>query len=640
MAGRRRFRANGGDQKSPAESPRTKAGTHQTWSATTESSLQSWWPALVLAALVAAFYSPVTKCDFIWDDNDYVTENRHLRTFPGLRTIWLEPKATPQYYPLVHTTYWCEYQLWRLQPLGYHVVNVAIHAAAAILLWRLLARLAVPGSWWIAAIFALHPVHVESVAWVTERKNVLSGLCYLLAAWSYTRWANWGGEQKRATPSWRWYVLALAFYVAALLSKTVTVSLPAALLLVAWWKEPVSLRRHAVAVLPFFLIGVPMAMLTAWLERNQVGASGEAFRYGIAERVFLAGRIPWFYAEKLLWPSELSFIYPRWNLDAFQGWWLIWTAATLALVVGLAVATQRWGNQLGRGPLIAVLFFGGTLFPALGFFNVYPFKYSFVADHFQYLASIGIIALVVGTIAYWTERDSRFRMVAAVLGSCVLLAIGVLTYRQIGVYQSRATLWADVLTKNPDSPLALQGLAAERGVVDDFEEAEKLYRKAIPLTIDARDRQVVWYDLGQTLHRAGNNAGAKEAWRQALAIDRTQIRIAERLGALASKEGDWPQAEEYWRLVAVHGPRHAVSQKNLAIALSSQRKNVEAEPHYREAALLAPTDGEIRLNWARCLASLGQFKDAAAQAEMAAHSSDPRIVADAKNLLEQIKESK
>jgi Tfp pilus assembly protein PilF len=638
MAGRHRTRASHGDEKSSPVAP-TRA-SEDAGRPNRPSRFYTLWPGLVLAALVVGCFAPVANCNFIWDDNDYVTENRQLRTLDGLQKIWLEPRATPQYYPLVHTTFWCEYQLWQLNPLGYHLVNVAIHAATAILLWRLLRQLSVPGSWWIAAIFAIHPVQVESVAWITERKNVLSGMCYLLAAGSYVRWAKWGQGATSEKPSWTWYGLALAFYVAALLSKTVTVSLPAALLLVAWWKDPLSLRRHVVALIPFFAIGIPMAMLTAWLERNQVGASGEAFHYGLAERIFLAGRIPWFYAQKLLWPSELSFIYPRWNLEAFRWWWLLWTAATLALVIGLAAATQKWGSRLGRGPLVAVLFFGGTLFPALGFFNVYPFKYSFVADHFQYLASIGIIALVAGTIAYWAEQDRRLRVVAGVVGSCVLVALGVVTYGQVGVYESRGMLWADVLLKNPDSALALQGLAAERAAVNNFREAKTLYERAIPLTIDSHDRRNVLYDLGQTLYRAGDEAGAKRAWRQTLEIDGAQVGVAEKLGLLATKEQDWPHAEEYWRIVVTHDRRHALAWQYMAIALSAQGKHADAEPNYREAVSLAPKDAGLRLNWARCLASLGRSGDAAMQAQLAASSSDPRIAADAKRFLKQIEEQK
>lgn len=595
--------------------------------------------AIALVLLVACAYVPVYSAGFIWDDDDYVTKNKELRTSLGLRNIWFDTRATPQYYPLVHTTFWIEYQLWGLDARGYHVVNVLIHVGTALLLWRLLAAWRVPGSWWIAAVFALHPVHVESVAWVTERKNVLSGLFYMLAAHCYTRWAGWNKDESLPSPgpdnrvaATGWYALALVFFLAALLSKTVTVTLPAALLLIAWWKDAPRLARHAIAAIPFFTIGIPLAWQTARLERFQVGAQGEAFEYGLWERIYLAGRIPWFYAMKLLVPVDLSFIYPRWDIAKFETPWLAWTAATVALLIAFTVSVRWWG----KAPLIAVLFFGGTLFPALGFLNVYPFKYSFVADHFQYLASIGIVGLWVGGVAYLVERDSRWKVAASVLGGAMLLTLSVLTFQQARVYHSRETLWSDVLEKNPTSSLALQGLAAERMHAEDYAKAEELYRQAIPLTIDVHDQQIVWHDLGQLLEKRGDSTAAKEAWKTAYELDRSQIRIGEILALIAMKEKDWPTAEQYLKAIIVHEPRHGPSRHNLAIALSSQRKHQEAEPHYRAAVSIEKNDDGIRLNWARCLASLGRGQEALEQARVAAQSRNRQIANEATDFLRQI----
>ena len=234
-----------------------------------------WFLGLFLVAATMIAYQPVWHAGFIWDDDDYVINNPTLRSLAGLRQIWCHLAATPQYYPLVHTSFWLEYHLWGLNPPGYHIVNVLLHALAAILLWRLLARLRLPGAWLAAAIFALHPVAVESVAWVTERKNVLAAVFYFAAALAYLRItgeAADGGKQIRG--SLRWYFLSLALFVAALLSKTVACSLPAAMLLAIWWKRGRIAGRDVWSLLPFFAAGMAMGLMTSWLERIHVGARG------------------------------------------------------------------------------------------------------------------------------------------------------------------------------------------------------------------------------------------------------------------------------------------------------------------------------------------------------------------------------
>ena len=359
--------------------------------------LHGWILGLFLVAATVLAYQPVWHAGFIWDDDVYVTNNLTLRSVDGLRQIWCKLTATPQYYPLVHTSFWLEYHLWGLNPVGYHVVNVLLHALAAILLWRVLVRLQLPGAWLAAGIFALHPVAVESVAWVTERKNVLAAVFYFAAALAYLR----GRRRERMAESksgvsLRWYFLAFALFVAALLSKTTACSLPAAMLLVIWWKRGRIAGRDVWPLLPFFAAGVALGLVTSWLERTHVGAQGPEWAFSFPERCLIAGRAVWFYAGKLFWPANLTFIYPRWQINTGAWWQWIFPVAALAVVAVL----WRLRRRIGRGPLVAVLFFGGTLLPALGFTNVYPMRYSFVADHFQYLASVGLIV--------WRWRESQW----------------------------------------------------------------------------------------------------------------------------------------------------------------------------------------------------------------------------------------
>ncbi|HUI07690.1 MAG TPA: hypothetical protein VL486_11875 [Verrucomicrobiae bacterium] len=243
-----------------------------------------WLLATALVVLVLVAYLPALRGGFLWDDNAYVTENQALRTPNGLGEIWFKPGTTPQYYPLVFTSFWLEYRLWRLQPFGYHLVNVLLHAANAVLLWRVLRRLEIAGAWWAAAIFALHPVMVESVAWVTERKNVLSCLFYLLAALAYFRFRPLTNGSVVRARDWRFYPLSLAFFLCALLSKTVTCSLPAVLVLLLWWKGGRIEKRDARALAPLFGLGAALGLMTVWWEERLVGAGGAEWTLSFVQR--------------------------------------------------------------------------------------------------------------------------------------------------------------------------------------------------------------------------------------------------------------------------------------------------------------------------------------------------------------------
>ena len=352
---------------------------------------QLWLLFAGLVLLTLAVYYPAWHGGMLWDDDAHITRV-DLRSLSGLWRIWFDVGATQQYYPAAHSAFWVFYQLWGDNTLGYHLANIVLHASSAFLVAVILRRLAIPGAVLAALIFAVHPVNVESVAWMTELKNTLSGVCYLGAALMYLRF-----DESRDR---RWYALAAGLFVLALFSKTVTATLPAALLVIFWWQRGrIRWREDVVPLLPFFAIGVAGGLLTAWVERAQIGAEGPAFQFTFVERCLIAGRAFWFYLGKLVWPTDLMFIYPRWQVSQQVVWQYAYPIALVALVAAL-----WWYRTRSRAPLAAVLFFAGTLFPALGFFNVYPFIYSFVADHFQYLASLGIIVLASAAAATLAAR--------------------------------------------------------------------------------------------------------------------------------------------------------------------------------------------------------------------------------------------
>src|SRR5438874_1794033 len=371
-----------------------------------------WWRVylfvLLLAAVTILAYRPAWNGGFLWDDDAYVTNNELLTAPDGLRRIWFSFDSPSQYFPLVYTTLRIERALWGLNPAGYHVVNVLLHVANALLVWRLLARLRVPGAWLAGAIFALHPVQVESVAWITERKNVLMGFFFLLTLLAWVEFLD-----QQTSRRWRLYSLALVLYALALFSKTTACTLPAALLLILWLQKRPITKERLVQVIPFVVLGIAMGLLTVWWERYHQGTHGPLFALGPVERILIASRAVWFYLSKLFWPSNLTFIYPRWIVSATH----LLDYAWLAALGGLCAAICFARRYVGRSLEVAALFFVATLSPVLGFIMLYTFRYTFVADHYQYLASIGPIALAsagITTLAASFKESRHFIFGAAV----------------------------------------------------------------------------------------------------------------------------------------------------------------------------------------------------------------------------------
>lgn len=528
--------------------------------------------AILLVLATAVVYLPATQGGFIWDDDDYVVQNRTLRDWNGLKSIWLNPGSTPQYYPLVHTSFWCEYQLWELNPSGYHITNIFLHALNALLLWRLLILLSVPGAWVAAVVFAVHPVHVESVAWITERKNVLSGCFYLLCLHAYIR--HWDFSKPVAdrladspTPTGnrrRWYLLSVVCFIAALLSKTVTATLPAVILVLVWWKQGHIPYRRAIGLLPMLLVGIAFGLLTIWLEKFQVGASGIDWDLSLVERCLIAGRAIWFYAGKLVWPIPLIFTYPRWSIDANQFAQYLYPLTAVTVLISLW--WQR--SKIGRGPLAAVLIFIGTLFPALGFLDVYPMRFSYVADHFQYLASIAVITLIISSIATFAANhlEARPTFLTAISLSVVLMLMA-LTWRQSLIYEGLETLWRDTLDKNPSSFMAHNNLGALLNRRGDYKEAESHLREAMRLKPGFVDSVV---NMGKAHEGQGDLNGAMTYYQQAVELNPNFAPALNGLGAMHGAKGDMQTAEEYF-LKAVHANSDYVSARiNLAVIYASR----------------------------------------------------------------------
>ena len=465
-----------------------------------------WLRPLALGLLVLASYLPAMLArDFVWDDVTMIGSTA-VREPGGLRQIWFAPGEIPaegHYWPLTYTGFWLQHKLWGARAAGFHVLNVLLHLANTLLLWRLLRREAVAGAWLAAAVFALHPVHVESVAWIIELKDVLSGLFYLLAA------AAWIGFADSPRPGR--YLAALALYVAGMLSKSVVVTLPVALLIRQWWKRGRVTATDLLRVAPFFVVGAAIAAGDLVFNRSR-GVGG--YGYSLVERVLIAARAGWFYLGKIFWPLDLGYVYPHWEVGVGDP--LAW--AGLAAAVGAVAALWLLRDRIGRGPLAGVLFFAVTLAPTLGFVDYHYMLFSFVADRFQYLASIGVLALVTAAAAQAVSAGRRTTRPpgaawSVLLAVALLGVLGTLTWRQAALYHDGITFFRHVIAHNPQARDAHLNLGTALLRWNRLEESLAAYRVAEEQRPDDCKPP---YGAGLALHNLGRLEEAGDAYLRAV----------------------------------------------------------------------------------------------------------------------------
>ncbi|MYC80838.1 MAG: tetratricopeptide repeat protein [Acidobacteria bacterium] len=563
--------------------------------------------ALALALLVAVCYLPAMLWGGLtWDDHAW-SQSRAVREWAGLGTLWSFPPQIERevhYWPLTYTTFWLEHKIWGLEPAGYHVVNVLLHLFNTLLVWRLLLRLAVPGAWIAAAVFAVHPTHVESVAWIIERKDVLSGLFYLAAVLVWLRFL----EQPRP---WG-YGLALVLFAAGLLSKSIVVTLPVALLIVQWWKEGRVRVQDLKLVAPFFLLALlhTAVDLASTVDRSSMVSRVGLLDYSLPERMLVASQALWFYAGKLVWPADLAVIYPRWDISLGDPWAWLYLAGAAALAATLWFLRHR----IGRGPLAGAVFFAVTLSPVLGFVNHDYMEYSFVADRFQYLAGIGVIGVLVG--AAWNRAgrlSGRLRWGAAVLVGVSLALLGTMTWRQAGIYKDEATFFSHVVSLNPRAWKAHYNLST--ALIQDGrpEEALAAARIAVQNQPDNADTHTI---LGVALVRAERFVEAEEILHRALEIDPRHRNGRRFMAETLMKQGRYEEALEGYRAVLEIAPNYPLAYAFMGhILVQLHRYDEAVEPLSKALTLVKaapsltpdlPTAESIHLLLGKALQGLGR----------------------------------
>lgn len=553
--------------------------------------------SIALVLLTFAVFVPAYAYDYdrhegwVWDDDDHYLRDPLIQADDGWWRIWLDPQpgvvgaqgaaVVWNYWPLTRMSFWIERRLWGTDAhgaprlLGPHLVNVALHALNAVLLIGVLRQLRVPGAAWAGLLFAVHPVTVESVAWITQRKALLS-TCFFLASI-----AGWLRFTETGRP--RWYLFTSGSFLLALMAKTTTVMFPVVLVLIHAYERRAWTRRELVRLAPFFAMS-GIAGVTSIVFERFIGSTGEAWSASLAERVASAGMIAWWYLGKLILPLGLSFNYPRWQIDPSA----LASYLPSAAVVALAAILWRFRRGWARPWALALGAFLVNLFPVLGFFNVFGMRYAHVADHWQYLACLPIFALAGGLLATAPEWIARARPAFAggaraavgAIGTLALVFCAWLTWQQSGAYVDRATLWRHTLEQEPDSLIAHNNLGSQ--LLDERRYAEAIahFRRAIELDPSLPEP---YLNLGNALDASGNRAEATSYWEKALERNPRQLIALDNLAAMRMNQGRFEDAENLLRRALEVQPSFASALARLARLYQRQGRPGAIDPFIARA---------------------------------------------------------
>jgi tetratricopeptide (TPR) repeat protein len=530
------------------------------------------------------------RAGFIWDDDLFLTENPLIKADGGVYRFWFTTEP-PDYFPLVSTSMWLEWRLWGMNATGYHVVNIVLHAISSVLIWLVLRRLKIPGAWLAALVFAVHPVNVESVAWITERKNTQPMVFYLLTILLYLKFESDGRR--------RWYVFALLAFLLALLSKTSVVMLPFVVLGCAWWQRGSIERKDLIRSIPFFVLSAVLGLVTVWYQSNAIG--GDTVRSdGFFSRLAGAGWAVWFYIYKAIIPYKLSFVYPRWEIDATS----IVPYLPLAILLVCFALFWRYRNGWGRPFLFGLGYYVVTLFPVLGFFDINFMRFSLVTDHWQYTSIIGVIALVVGLAVWvWGSWSIQLRRVTTAGALPLVGVLSALTWIQCHAYRDVETLWCDTISKNPKAWIAHSNLGSILAAQGKFDEAINHCSMALQIN---PGHAWIHGALGVALAGKGRLDEAIDHFSQAAKLKPDFAKAYNDLGLALKRQGRLEKAAgQFYHAVRIN-PEYAEAHLNLGMLLAGQGKIEEALHHFSEAARIAPESADVHYNVGLALAIQGK----------------------------------
>ena len=591
---------------------------------------------LLIVAAAVIIYFPSLSGGFIWDDSSiYITNNQIIKSSDGLYRFWCISKEL-DYYPVSNSTFWIEWRLWGMNPTGYHVTNLIFHIVSTLLIWYILQKLSMPGAFLAALIFAVHPVNVESVAWIAQRKNLMAMVFFLLTILCYLKAETQPPPRKPLY--WPgigfWYRLSLVAFMLGILSKGSVVVLPVLLLGIVWWIRDVT-KWDMVGIAPFFVAAVIFTGLNVWTHSS----STEVIRnVSFVERLLGAGGVIWFYLYKAILPLNLMFVYPQWNIRAGNlAWWLP------LLAVLIVTAVLWWYRKSWSRPLLfAWGFFCVALAPVMGLADIYFMKFSLVADHYQHIAIIGVIVLVSTGFSTWRQRlQGVVHCAATVIAIIAVGTLAFLTWRQSGIYCNEITLFRDTLQKNPDCWMAHNNLGyalaqtgRPREALEHYQQALRLepniaefhnnlgnalkdlgrlpeaieqYRLALKLDPQFAE---IYNNLGIALAEAGQWPDAIEQYRQALRLKPYDAEIITNLGVALSNVGRLSEAIKHYQKAVILNPNHVLAHNNLGYALCLKGREQEAIKHFEQSLILKPNDPDVHINLGNALRATNQLKEA------------------------------
>jgi tetratricopeptide (TPR) repeat protein len=595
-----------------------------------------------LALVTVAVYLPVARNGFVnYDDSDYVTVNSHVQS--GLRwenVVWaFKTGHASNWHPLTWLSHMLDCQVFGSKAGGPHLVSVAIHAVNAVLLFLLLRRMT--GEDWrsaaVAALFALHPLHVESVVWVSERKDVLSTLFFFLALWAYVHYAQrekkfeirnskFGTVPKGRPRSQginnvslftfdvsRWYVLSILFFALGLMSKPMLVTVPFVLLLLDYWPLGRCARkanssaagagpswwrrwgRLLAEKAPFFVLAAVSSMITFVVQRKG-GAVSTTLSLGARVANALVSYVR--YIRKTFWPDDLSVLYPH------PGQWPAWEVIVCAiLLVAISAAVFLVGRDR---PYLAVgwLWFLGTLVPVIGLVQV---GIQSMADRYTYVPLIGLFIMLVWGVAELILRWPNAERVFALGAVAVLLVLVGLTIRQVGFWRTSETLFRHAVNVTPNNYLAYNNLGYYLAGVGRTAEAMEDYRMSLKINPAYED---ALNNLGYGYAGQKNYTEAIRLYESALRIRPQHPEVHNNLGNALAELGKVDEAIAHYLITLEQKPDHADAHNNLGIALAMKGKLDEAIPHFYEAIRCKPNNASAHGNLGNALAAQHKLEEA------------------------------
>ncbi len=550
----------------------------------------------VIILITFILYIPAMQGGFVWDDDSFLTNNPLIKADDGLYRFWFTTEA-PDYFPLTSSTLWLEWRVWGMNAFGYHLVNILLHIVSSLLIWLILKRLKIPGAWLAALIFAIHPVNVESVAWITQRKSTLPMAFYLLSIFLYLKFEETGLR--------RTYGLSLGSFLMALLSKTSVVMGPFVLLGCAWWQRGKITIKDLLRSIPFFALSGFLSLVTIWFQYNRSIGDDIVRTDGFLSRLAGAGWAVWFYLYKAIAPLKLSFVYPRWNIDA---------SSFVSFIPGLFLAVLLvlfwwYRKSWGRPFLFGLGYFVVALFPVLGFFNIYFMRYSLVADHWQYQSIIGVIALLVGLGYYLCAgRQKKTRQAVTIALVIIIGLFSLQTWRQGHIYKDQETLFLDTIAKDPGCWMAHYNLGHTAQDQGRLSEALNYYDQAQRIQPDNPDP---FNNMGNVLLKQGKVDEAIASFSKALQIKPDFADAHYNLGIALERKGNPHQAIAHFYEALRIRPAFAEVHNNLGNILAIHGRPHQAVVHFYQALRIKPAFADAHYNLGLVLKRLGKLEEAA-----------------------------